>query len=120
MSSFNVDLNVADLQIVHNAPEPAEDEEQQHIEFVKLIQVIGLQVPVGDPRQGMGALIPLGTATSILGRDQLEKLILEASDALELFEPEKPKLPANFAIAGNMEQAKQFDRQLKAATSGKV
>lgn len=120
MSSFNVDLNVADVQIAYDAPEAVEGTQQEHIKFVKLLQVVGLQVPIGDPRQGMGALIPLGTVAAILGREHLETLIVQATEALEFFEPEKPKLPANFAIAGNMEQARQFDQQLKAATGGKV
>jgi hypothetical protein len=120
LSSFNVDLNVADVQIAYDVPEEIEGQETEHVKFVKLLQVIGLQVPIGDPRQGMGALIPLGTVASILGREHLEKLIEQATEALEFFEPAHPKLPANFAIAGNMAEAAQFDRQLKAATSGKA
>jgi hypothetical protein len=123
MASFNVDLNIAGIEIVYDIPEideVIEDASDKHIHFVKLVQQIGLGIPIGDPRNNMGALISLGSVTSILGREQLETLIVEATDALAFFEPEKPKLPSNFAIASNMNEAKQFDAQLKAATGGKV
>ena len=87
----------------------------QTIESAKLIQVIGLTIPLGDPRANMAGLIGLGTVSSLLTAEMLEKLIASAQEALDLM-VKPPKLPADFAIAGNMEQAKAFDSELKRAT----
>jgi hypothetical protein len=112
MSSFNLDVNVADVQFVNPDPESGDD-------FARIVQVIGLMVPVGDPRQGQAAVIGLGSITTRANYDLLTKIIEGATAARELL-PEPAHLPKDFVIAGNEQQATQFARQLSDAQGGKI
>jgi hypothetical protein len=110
MSSFNLDVNVADVQFT----QPEEGDE-----FARMVQVVGLMVPVGDPRQGQAAVIGLGSVTTRANYELLTKLIEGATAARDAL-PEPAHLPKDFVIAGNTQQADQFAKQLDAAKSGKI
>lgn len=110
MSSFNLEVNVADVQFA---------EPQEGDEFARMVQTIGLMIPIGDPRAGQAAVIGLGSVTTRANYELLTKLIEGATAARELL-PEPSQLPKDFVIAGNTQQADSFAKQINAAQSGKV
>ena len=110
MSSFNLEVNIADVQFA----EPGEGDD-----FARMVQVVGLMIPVGDPRQGQAAVIGLGSVTTRANYDLLTKIIEGATAARELL-PKPTHLPSDFVIAGNETQASAFAKQLEAAQGGKI
>src|ERR1700746_2403778 len=105
MSSFSMEVNVADVQFT---------EPQEGDEFARMVQVVGLMLPVGDPRQGQAAVIGLGSITTRANYDLLTKIIEGATAARDAL-PEPTHLPKDFVIAGNETQAQAFAKQLSDA-----
>jgi hypothetical protein len=115
MSSFNLDAMIVDLQFAPIPEEQAGETEQAH-----MLAVVGLQVPIIVPgQQPQAAVVGMGTISYRLNYELLTKLIDEATAARELVKPPS-KLPKDFAIAGNQQQAEQFAKQLQDAQGGKV